>query len=286
MLGRMESLKASAYQSKKTLKRWWFECQFAFYHLLCKIAWRIRPRKSVALEIRQHAVAFATQGCTILPEEIPAPTIEQIDGKIEQMIAADRPEDVTHFKTFMTEFTTEAVKTRIFSIDEIITPRTAQILELFFGSNFKLIQATCYRTKATEEAPANSWVWHSDNAPQRIYKIMIYLSDTTRESGAFAYHSQEDSRRLAPFFLDRYQTAHIQSELDDPNRYAFAEGKKGTVVLFDNNLIHRGTIPKPGTHRDALFFFVSPSFVPWRDHYRTHGLSSHRNPSWENPFFT
>ena len=40
------------------------------------------------------------------------------------------------------------------------------------------------------------------------------------------------------------------------------EGRAGTLVIFDTNIVHRGSRPAPGLHRDfVLFEFCDPSHV-------------------------
>jgi hypothetical protein len=43
------------------------------------------------------------------------------------------------------------------------------------------------------------------------------------------------------------------------------EGPAGTVILWDQNLVHRAVAPATG-HRDAVSIKLLPSLEPWRRH--------------------
>lgn len=94
-----------------------------------------------------------------------------------------------------------------------------------------------------KEAGANSW--HRDGFPQGALKIMVYLTPASRENG----------------------TTEVQLE---DGKSIVLEGPAGTIMLFDNNLLHRGVPPtseRPDrivmevTVIPALFSRLSPVFA-------------------------
>ena len=158
---------------------------------------------------------------------------------------------------------------------DILDQEVRSTLEAFFGSNFKIYRACGYRTLPKSEPYQelqNAWRWHSDCYPSQIIKVMMYLTDTDRHSGAFPVHPVANSKRLFRLgFFDRYAVPDaLQRELDDAETYVWAEGPAGTIVIFDDNLVHRATPPEPPHHRDVFVFEVMPSREPWDAHLKAH----------------
>lgn len=176
----------------------------------------------------------------------------------------------------------------------ILDDQVYSTVEALFGSNFKIYRACGYRTLPKTESYnelQNAWRWHSDCYPSQIIKVMMYLTDTDRHSGAFRVHALNNSKKLfRNGFFDRYNvTEPLQRKLDDASSYVWAEGAAGTIVIFDDNLVHRATPPEAGHYRDVFVFEVIPSRTPWNDHLRAHhqdvSSPARLNMKWpKNPF--
>ncbi|TAJ99296.1 hypothetical protein EPO44_10615, partial [bacterium] len=121
-----------------------------------------------------------------------------------------------------------------------------------------------YRSLPTSVEEQVSWLWHYDNHPNEILKVMVYLTDVSDRSGPFEYFRLVTNHyplfispkpllgysRISPKIIERY--------LLDGYEASKVTGPVGTVVVFDNNVLHRATIPKGG-YRDVVVLQVRPA---------------------------
>lgn len=132
-----------------------------------------------------------------------------------------------------------------------------------------------YRNIVTENKPMTSWLWHYDNHPTEITKIMIYLTDVTEQSGPFEYllDKNEKSVIIEPsrqgekqWGKPKWPASRVPADVmkkyfDNGCKAVKATGPKGTTIIFDNNAIHRANIAK-SSHRDVLVYQVKPYVKP------------------------
>ena len=146
----------------------------------------------------------------------------------------------------------------------LLRPEIVDAIEAYFRSHFKIYSAEIYRLVPTQQAMEASGLWHTDNYPPGILKAMIYLTDCTRTNGALRVHPRPLTRRLLRAgFFDRHHTEPFAGRL--ASHHVPLEAPAGSVVLWDSNLIHRGTPPDEGL-RDAIAFKFLPSTEPWTQH--------------------
>ena len=94
---------------------------------------------------------------------------------------------------------------------------------------------------------------------------MIYLTDVDAETGPFEYGREGKTQRpimggpVAPLYGDsRIPEKALKDYLArgfEPYRVI---GPRGTMILFDDNVLHRATVPSRG-YRDVLMFQIRPS---------------------------
>jgi hypothetical protein len=144
-------------------------------------------------------------------------------------------------------------------------------VEHYFHSHFKIYWVQIYRTLPSARAPEASFLWHVDNCPAQVVKLMVYLTDTREDTGAFRLKPRPLSRRLlGQGFWDRSRAAQFASALEDRPSTTVFEGPKGTRILFLNwACIHRAKHPEV-SHRDVAVFNLLPSTVPWSVHFERH----------------
>jgi len=166
----------------------------------------------------------------------------------------------------------------------------SQLEKNIFHSHLHVMNLLIYRSLVTKNPPRSSWIWHYDNNPKEFIKLMIYLTDVTDETGPFEYIRHKDSHKA--FTATKIRTGvsnwyttpqwpegrvpedeiqRIQKEGYESFRVV---GKKGTMLLFNANSIHRASIPttKP---RDALVLILKPSLKK---------LQPRINPKWTGTF--
>jgi hypothetical protein len=155
-------------------------------------------------------------------------------------------------------------------IAQLIIP---QLEEKLFGCSVVMEALYIYRNVYREAPERASWLWHYDNNPREIIKIMIYLSDVDEDCGAFEIvcNEQGEAVKMPTYKIDhtKWQGAPNNSritkeQIDTLSQEGYVPqkilGKKGTIAVFDNNIAHRASIPSPSHTRDAMVFMVRP----WR----------------------
>jgi len=120
-----------------------------------------------------------------------------------------------------------------------------------------------YRSPVSRQSPAASWLWHFDNHPREMLKVMVYLTDVGADSAPFEYLADANGRPrlgtpLAPLHSDsRVAATEIDRCLATGWTREALTGPAGTVLVFDDNVVHRGTLARAG-HRDVVVFQVRP----------------------------
>jgi hypothetical protein len=151
---------------------------------------------------------------------------------------------------------------------------TGLFLQAHYGSHFRLEWLDCYRTSA-DAARKSSWLWHVDNVPTGCLKVMLLLTDSTRDRGAMRYFPRSVTRKLRKAGYPALR--HRKLDLSEYAERAgieleplYVEAPAGDVLVFDPNILHCGEPPKQA-FRDVMTFFVLPSIRPWREAYEARG---------------
>lgn len=129
-----------------------------------------------------------------------------------------------------------------------------------------------YRNNIVDHDGVSSWIWHYDDVAPGIVKILVYLTDTTRNTGAFLALRNKSGEY--PFVksskISQWESAKSKwpkSRIPEKkmewfrNRNCedhYVEGPKGTFILFNNNIIHRATIPTQKPERCCLIYQFRP----------------------------
>jgi hypothetical protein len=130
----------------------------------------------------------------------------------------------------------------------------APVIEGFYGSYYQPYWISLQQNFPGTADAGSSFTWHIDDNPRQLMKIFIYFNDVFESNGAFRAFTYPVSKSLleAGFkswteklrvesqpMIDEYYAAH-------PDELKVLEGKAGTVLMFDNNLVHKGTPPREG----------------------------------------
>jgi hypothetical protein len=154
------------------------------------------------------------------------------------------------------------------SLAQTIVP---QLEKNIFGCHVVMEALYAYRNVYRSAPERSSWMWHYDNNPKEIIKIMIYLSDVDETSGAFEIicNDEGEAVKMSTYKIDhkKWHGAPNNSRITEIQLKTMASegyypykilGKKGTIAIFDNNIAHRASIPEPGNIRDAIVFMIRP----------------------------
>lgn len=115
-----------------------------------------------------------------------------------------------------------------------------KLLQVFFSHE--------YLTPDQVEGVTRNSVLHFD--PYQAFKFMIYITDCTKETGAFRYikGSQEESRKVRNLYQmhellnDKYTLEANPSMGYSEEDVVYAEAPKGSLLIFDTDIIHGGGI--------------------------------------------
>jgi hypothetical protein len=150
-------------------------------------------------------------------------------------------------------------------------------LRKLYGSEFRIEWLDCYRSYAGERQAA--WLWHIDNVPPYILKVLVYLTDSDIETGVTEFLSGGDTRlfKSAGYFgvtrderrTDLAEFARLRNLAYRPISLSM---KCGDAIIFNTNCLHRGGAVKRG-FRDVMSFQILPSRISWRQHLEQSGLA-------------
>jgi hypothetical protein len=235
------------------------------YHTKAQRVWAgSRPAQPAGAEAAER---LASEGYAVFAPASAEPLFESLKARAEEAFAV--PE-------FCTRPIDGAIRlkdsiARLPQICEVITPQIVQAVEAYFRSFFKIYWVQVYRTVPSERMPEASFLWHVDNCPPQVVKLMAYLTDTYEDTGAFRLKPRPLSRELIRRgFWDRSRNERFASQLEEPSTTTVFEGPKGTRILFLNwGCVHRAKHPER-SHRDVAVFNFVPSMVPWDEHMRAH----------------
>ena len=150
-----------------------------------------------------------------------------------------------------------------------------------YNSYIQIIDINMYKNTFNNlKEGKSSWLWHFDNHPNEFIKIMIYLTDVDENSAPFeiivdnnnnpiklnsSKYSLEDWNKNndIQYFKNQYNGNRIPNEtIDDLCNKGYKKkkicGKKGTIILFSENIIHRATYPI-NKERCVINTIIAPS---------------------------
>lgn len=236
-----------------------------WFHSRAKQAWTGTQAPSNLANILKWKTALRQDGYVQLEPGINYQLLDTIQNRVN--LAFSTPE-------FCTSLTEGAVRLRnsieiIPEISQFITKDIVNVIESYYGSFFKIYWAHIYRTLPTDKDPDTSFLWHVDNCPSQVVKLMVYLTDTRENTGSFRLKPRPLSKQmLDQGFWDRSRNDRFTHILNDTSTTKVFEGPKGTSILFLNwGCVHRAKHPEV-LHRDAAVFFLVPSLAPWDQHLR------------------
>jgi hypothetical protein len=154
------------------------------------------------------------------------------------------------------------LSSHIFAALECVAPH----IETFYDAHFQPYWIQIQRTIPGQVESGSAFQWHIDDNPRQVMKVFVYLNDVTEANGAFRALPYHDSQALLRGGF-RSWTPELrqlgQSLVEDhlkrfPDSERVLEGGQGTVLCFDNNLIHKGTLPIEG-YRHVIQIEVYPS---------------------------
>ena len=149
-------------------------------------------------------------------------------------------------------------------VRELSAALLPEIERALFGSFVVVDKVYVYRNLVTRQAEQVSWLWHYDNHPTEVIKVMIYLTDVGERNAPFEYvrHGQTgEPYMFNPLPLlghSRIAASRVERHLHDGYEAFKATGPRGTLLIFDDNVLHRATFAREG-YRDVLVYQIRPA---------------------------
>lgn len=155
-------------------------------------------------------------------------------------------------------------------LEELCNLVVPQIESKIFGSHALVEAVYAYRNSYKEAGERSSWIWHYDNHPKETIKVMIYLTDVTEKTGAFQVlmNTEGETVKAETTRIDYNCWTNPGSRIPNDLVSKLKEqgyiptkivGKSGTMCIFDNNIIHKASVPEKGHYRDAIVLMMRPT---------------------------
>lgn len=170
-------------------------------------------------------------------------------------------------------------------VRDLCVPIMEELERKVYGSYVLVDKLYIYRSPVSRQVPSASWLWHFDNHPHEVLKVMVYLTDVTDGTAPFEYLRRVGSSKplygspIAPFYgHSRIAESEVRRLLSDGHESYRVTGPRGTLIVFDENVVHRGTLALE-RHRDVLVFQVRPATFAARPYIsdRWTGSFQHRD---------
>lgn len=202
---------------------------------------------------------------------------------------------IVHEKINLGETTNQTLLTKVNGMLEI--PEVLELGEYFakelsknlYGTEVFVEHLHTYKNNITSEGEESSWLWHYDNCAPGQIKVMVYLTPTNKENGAFLTLVSPDgflsidSTKISPTEIQppkyprsRIPISVIEGAKNDGYSEYYIEGDVGTFIVFSQNIAHKATIPQLGPERVCMIY----NFRPYHTKLDTH-INSKLTNEWD-----
>ena len=210
------------------------------------------------------AALLAKDGMVKLPPLEPN-AISEISERVKQHFASIPSENgfayaKLDFAQTLAPFVYEAMRARV-----------AGVLEAYYRSHFQPYWSRILHYESGYvHPPSSSFGYHIDDNPKQLLKVFFYLNDTRESNAAFRAFDYSASRKLLKKgFISSSEALREKSQALVTDAFVkenlrILEGDAGTILIVDNNLVHKATVPQEG-YRDALVVEVYPAERPFTE---------------------
>jgi hypothetical protein len=154
-----------------------------------------------------------------------------------------------------------------------------KILREIFNSHYMIFYGVMYKSVYSGLYPSGSQLWHSDGGPGTCINVMFCLNETDERNGSMEFIPWNLSKNLFKKERKLFNKSGLSNNAEDKIKYrelicnfyrqeindnykenvARLSGPPGNIILFSNNLIHRGGFPEIDHKRYVCIFHVYPS---------------------------
>ncbi len=240
----------------------WTNMRYLRYHRFCRRAYVPAETNGMVSRVQETARHFRENGYVLLHPPYDPHLIPGLAARCQELVNRGQFTTIAGVEEWFLNISNSL--SNVPELTSLIHPEVEAVIEACFGSHFKIYSSELYRTVPTHTPPEASALWHTDNYPPAVYKIMVYLTPCDKETGALRLHPLPSTRRiLRQGFFNRYKASPFQRQLDHDG--VTVEGPAGTVLFWNSNMIHRAHAPSKA-FRDVAAFKLLPSPEPWQKH--------------------
>jgi len=243
------------------------------YTQRCRLAYEAAGNETIKVD----KSPLASKGTFLVESALDSKTAHKMSNDFTSLIEQDKglliPPSYSHLMTGLAQ-PVDDLGTELLDIFD--NSALDQAITGYFGSYYRLEWIDCYRSHPASQV-GGSWMWHTDDVPPQILKVMLHLTDAGADQGATRFLSASHTREFGNKGYRGYPT----NERTD-NLVPFAEknglscepflhdAKAGDALIFNTNLLHKAIPPSTG-YRDVSTIFVMPNPIPWRKQLEREG---------------
>ena len=245
---RLENYKSTNIHSKKFDKHF-KKCQ-KFYE-----------KKSISNDFQKNIQEFKSKGFTSFNSKISNTLINNVDKYIKSKNFDENINLINEFPI----------------LKQIFNHEIEPIIEGIYDSYFYIFYGIISKKIGDADMPKGSQLWHTDGGPGTCINLMIVTSELQKENGALELLAFNESKEILIKMNRELNSKHfynlnrekrrelkaiwIQNEINnlDISKIHQPTGKPGKVIIFRNNLIHKGGFCQKGKYRNAFIFHLYPA---------------------------
>lgn len=244
--------------------------RYFLYHDACRQLYHANPPNDAALS----EPIIAAKGYQVIPELLGHDDTKILRDLLDERIDG-QPVDLDGEPQWAAPLPWTMI--RIQTVREILQRMLAgplnDVLRGYFGCFYRIFSLSV--TRAFPAKAEGSFRWHRDVEPPQQTHLMIYLTDSSDESGSTSFLDLEQTRSAAQagyhFPSDGQRTGNLGEIADLAGVELRAEQPSlnaGDGGLFAaSRILHKGNLPTAG-NRDVMTLLFLPSSVPWDEYLK------------------
>lgn len=182
------------------------------------------------------------------------------------------------------------------SIERIAQETVPYLEQHIYGCPAYIFGCYVYQTHTAIQSRQSigSLMWHYDNHPKEVIKIMVYLNDVDEDTAPFEIIRNKETKQALK--METHRISHkswkktasrcsepfIRDQVENGYEKYKILGSPGTVCIFDNNIVHRAN-PAKKRPRNVVVFMAKPIGVSRKpDNYIS---KEHTGTNWHEDTF-
>lgn len=249
---------ARAYRSVSDLaRRAYFQLQKARPRRRCEAAPAGREREPIGGPLDQALALLRSEGCAILRRQALLPLLSRRSRAVlETMLkaCADKSAAVQTIRT-SDELFAQQPELYLLGLDDTLLEAAENYLDaepLYLGAALKREAADGRLTGARH--------WHRDREDERMFRVIVYLSNAGLDAGPFEYVPAQPSEAAARAhdYRSGYLDERRAAVMAPPELRRHATGSAGDAVIFDGiRIFHRASLPARQDRLSLTLTYVS-----------------------------